>query len=112
MKPIQERGGAEQSDQAIKRRLQKALNRAISDARVVLITPPTVRGFSGDSALNVELLDRSGGQLSLVQFEQVANAFIASAKETGKFERVSTRFDSSAPRWRLVLDRDPHAPKS
>ena len=107
LKPLKERGGgAEQSDQAIKRRLQKALNRSISDARVVLITPPTVRGFSGDSALNIELLDRSGGQLNLVQFEQVANAFIASAKETGKFERVSTRFDSSAPRWRLVLDRD------
>ena len=106
LKPLQERGRADQSDQAIKRRLQKALNRSITDAKVVLITPPTVRGFSGDSALNIELLDRSGGQLNLVQFEQVAKAFIASARETGKFERVSTRFDASAPRWRLVLDRD------
>ena len=106
LKPLAERGRSDQSDQAIKRRLQQALNRKITDAKVVLITPPTVRGFSGDSALNIQLLDRSGGQLSLPQFEKVANAFIARAKKTGQFERVSTRFDASSPRWRLVLDRN------
>ena len=54
----------------------------------------------------MELLDRSGGRLSLQDFEAVAQRFIATAKQSGGFERVSTRFDASSPRWRLDLDRD------
>jgi multidrug efflux pump subunit AcrB len=65
-----------------------------------------VRGFSSESGLSLELLDRSGGQLSLEQFGQVAQDFIQTAKATERFERVSTRFDASFPRWRLELDRD------
>ena len=65
-----------------------------------------MRGFSSESGLSLELLDRSGGQLSLEQFGQVADDFIQTAKATDRFERVSTRFDASFPRWRLELDRD------
>ena len=59
-----------------------------------------------NQGLSLELLDRSGGQLSLEQFGQVAQTFIQTAKATDRFERVSTRFDASFPRWRLELDRD------
>jgi multidrug efflux pump subunit AcrB len=78
----------------------------IPSARVIVTTPPTVRGFNSESGLVVELLDRSGGQLSLPEFEAVAQRFIATAKASGQFERVSTRFDASSARWRLELDRD------
>jgi len=56
--------------------------------------------------LRLELLDRSGGQLSLQEFEAVAQRFIKTAQASNRFERVSTRFDASSPRWRLSLDRD------
>ena len=54
----------------------------------------------------MQLLDRSGGQLSLAEFEQQAQRFIKTAQDSGVFERVSTRFDASSPRWRLEIDRD------
>jgi hydrophobe/amphiphile efflux-1 (HAE1) family protein len=104
--PIQERTKPNQSSKAIQRRLSQAMQSEIPSARVIVTTPPTVRGFNSESGLVVELLDRSGGQLSLPEFEVVAQRFIATAKASGQFERVSTRFDASSARWRLELDRD------
>ena len=104
--PLEERTRAEQSSEAIKRRLARRLREEIGEARVVVTTPPTVRGFSSDSALQLELLDRSGGRLDLKDFESVAQTFIRNLREGGQFERVGTRFDASSPRWQLSLDRD------
>ena len=104
--PMDERRGPEQSSDAVKRRLNQALRSRIDDARVVVTTPPTVRGFSSESGLEMQLLDRSGGRLNLQEFEAVARRFITIAKQSGRFERISTRFDASSPRWRLQLDRD------
>ena len=104
--PKRERPGTEQSSEAVKRRLSSALRSNIDNARVVVTTPPTVRGFSSESALSMELLDRSGGRLSLQNFESVAQRFIETAKQSEAFERVSTRFDASSPRWRLEMDRE------
>ena len=104
--PLDQRPGRNQSSEQVKRRLNKALQSQITDARIVVTTPPTVRGFSSEAGLQLELLDRSGGQLSLQQFEQVSKQFIEAAEQTGDFERVSTRFDASSPRLRLEIDRD------
>ena len=104
--PQQQRSGPDQSSEAVKQRLSRAIRRRIDDARVVVTTPPTVRGFSSESGIKLELLDRSGGRLGLREFEAVSQRFIAAAETSGRFERVSTRFDASSPRWRLSLDRD------
>ena len=106
LQPLEERSGRDQSSEAVKRRLTRAIRSQVGDARVVVTTPPTVRGFSSESGLKLELLDRSGGQLSLQDFEAVAQRFINTAEASNRFERVSTRFDASSPRWRLSLDRD------
>ncbi|MGB1417436.1 MAG: efflux RND transporter permease subunit [Synechococcus sp.] len=104
--PLAERPGREQSSDAIKQRLNRRIRQSIGDAQVVVTTPPTVRGFSSDSALQLELLDRSGGRLDLKAFEAVAQSLISDVKASGRFERVGTRFDASSPRWELSLDRD------
>ena len=104
--PQQQRSGPDQTSEAVKQRLSRAIRRRIYDARVVVTTPPTVRGFSSESGIKLELLDRSGGRLGLQEFEAVSQRYIAAAQSTGRFERVSTRFDASSPRWRLSLDRD------
>ena len=104
--PLTDRTRASQSSEAVKRRLSRRLRAAIGDATVVVTTPPTVRGFSSDSALQLELLDRSSGRLELNEFEAVAKAFINDVQSSGRFERVGTRFDASSPRWELKLDRD------
>lgn len=104
--PLAERPGRDSSSEAVKDRLNRALRRRVQDARVIVTTPPTVRGFSSESGLQMQLLDRSGGQLSLTEFERQAQRFIKTAQDSGSFERVSTRFDASSPRWRLEIDRD------
>ena len=72
LQPLEERSGRDQSSDAVKRRLNRAIRSRIGDARVVVTTPPTVRGFSSESGLRLELLDRSGGQLNLQEFEALA----------------------------------------
>ena len=103
--PLKERPGRQNSSEAVKQRLNSELRRRITDAQVIVTTPATVRGFSSESGLQMELLDRSSGQLSLQDFEEQAQQFIFAAQNSGQFQRVSTRFDASSPRWRLELDR-------
>ena len=103
--PIEERRRAEQSTEAVAGRLSAELRRRVKGAVVQLSQAPSVRGFSAEGGLELELLDSSGGQLSLDAFVQEAQEFIAAAQATGLFERVSTRFTASAPQLQLVPDR-------
>ena len=110
LKPVEERSGAGRSSVAVAERLNGRLRRAIPDAAVQLSEAPSVRGFSGEGGLELELLDVSSGQRSLTAFEQEARDFIAAAQTltsggSPAFERVSTRFSSGAPRLELVPDR-------
>ena len=77
LQPLQQRQRAEQSSEAVKRRLAQELRRRIDGARVVVTTPSTVRGFSSESGLQLELMDRSSGRLSLEEFEALARRFIS-----------------------------------
>ncbi len=103
--PIEERGGAEQTTRAVVERLNGKLRKAVRTAVVQLSEAPSVRGFSAEGGLELDLLDTSNGQLSLQAFEQEARAFIAAANATGAFERVSTRFSAGAPQIALIPDR-------
>ncbi|MDA0716901.1 MAG: efflux RND transporter permease subunit [Cyanobacteria bacterium] len=103
--PIEQRSSAEATTQAVGQRLNGKLRRRITDAVVQLSGAPSVRGFSAEGGLELELLDNSNGQLSLRDFEQQAQAFIRAARATKNFERVSTRFSADAPLVQLVPDR-------
>jgi hydrophobe/amphiphile efflux-1 (HAE1) family protein len=105
LRPIEERNGTDQSAAAVAERLNKRLRQTITDATVIVSESPTVRGFSSESGLEFDLLDTSGGRLSLGEFQQEAEAFIAAARETGAFEQVGTRFSADAPLLRLIPDR-------
>ena len=105
LKPIGQRGSGDTSLEAVAQRLNRALGRRISEAMVQLSPPPSVRGFSSEGGLELELLDTSNGQLSLEQFAQRAQALIRAANASGRFERVSTRFNADAPLLRLEPDR-------
>ncbi|MEB3184622.1 MAG: efflux RND transporter permease subunit, partial [Cyanobacteriota bacterium] len=103
--PIEERRQPEQSTRAVVERLNAKLRRAVRTAVVQLSEAPSVRGFSAEGGLELDLLDSSSGQLSLQAFEQEVRAFIAAANATGAFERVSTRFSAGAPQIALIPDR-------
>jgi multidrug efflux pump subunit AcrB len=103
--PIEQRQGAGNSTTAVGRRLNARLRRQVRQAVVQLSEPPSVRGFSSEGGLELELLDGSSGQLDLSAFEQQAQAFIRAARATGAFERVSTRFSAGQPQLELIPDR-------
>jgi len=105
LRPVAERLGPNQSSVAVAERINGKLRRAIRTAVVQLSEAPSVRGFSSEGGLELELLDTSSGQLDLEAFEREARAFIAAAQATGSFERVSTRFTASAPQLQLIPDR-------
>jgi multidrug efflux pump subunit AcrB len=110
MKPVEERPGTDNSSAAMAERINRALRRGVRNAAVQLSEAPSVRGFSSEGGLELELLDLSSGQLSLAAFEQEARAFIGEAQALSSggrpaFERVSTRFSSGAPRLELIPDR-------
>jgi hydrophobe/amphiphile efflux-1 (HAE1) family protein len=103
--PIEQRRSAEAATRAVGQRLNGELRRSITGAVVQLSEAPSVRGFSAEGGLELELLDNSNGQLSLTDFEQQVQSFIRAAQATNRFERVSTRFTAGAPLVQLVPDR-------
>ena len=103
--PIEQRRSSAASTRAVGERLKGKLRRRITGAVVQLSEAPSVRGFSSEGGLELELLDNSNGQLSLPDFEQQAQSFIRAAQATNRFERVSTRFTAGAPLVQLVPDR-------
>ena len=105
LQPIGQRGPGRPSTEAVAQRLNRALRKQITGATVIVSQPPSVRGFSSEGGLELELLDTSNGQLSLQQFAGEAQRLIQAANATGKFERVSTRFSADSPLLRLEPDR-------
>lgn len=100
-------GAGNNSTAALLESLTPKLTKALRGAgRVTLSQPPPVRGFGSEGGLEVELLDVSGGQLSLAGFAEEANRFAREAEGTGRFQRVSTRFNADAPSMLVIPDRD------
>ncbi|MEB3321691.1 MAG: efflux RND transporter permease subunit, partial [Synechococcaceae cyanobacterium] len=105
LRPIAERSGPEQTPTALARRLNRRLTQQVGDALVIVSEAPTVRGFGSEGGIELDLLDVSGGQLSLAAFQKEAEDFIAAAEASGAFDRVDTRFSADAPLLRLEPDR-------
>ena len=103
--PIGQRGDGQPSTSAVAQRLNRQLMQRVQGAVVALSEAPTVRGFSSEGGLELELLDTSNGQLNLQQFAQQAQRFIQAANASGRFTRVSTRFNADSPVLRLEPDR-------
>ena len=103
--PIGERPPGEQTPAAIAARLNRELAGAIDDGQVVVIEAPSVRGFGAEGGIEFDLLDTSGGRLSLSAFQEQVQTFIAAAQASGDFERVTTRFSADAPLLQLEPDR-------
>ena len=108
LQPLDKRGyGKEQSTAAVIEKLNLPLRKALKGSgRVNLSQPPPVRGFGSEGGLELELLDVSAGGLSLGAFGEEAQDFIRKAEATGKFERVSTRFNPDSPALQVVPNRE------
>jgi HAE1 family hydrophobic/amphiphilic exporter-1 len=100
----QERSGPEQSMEAIVARLNRRFA-SLREARVIAIQPPSIPGYGNAGGFEFQLLDRSGGRLSLPQFFNAAGRLIQNANSKPELQRVFTQFSPEAPQMQMTVDR-------
>ena len=106
LKPWDQR--AETTDQLIAR--LQADSRAITDAQVQFLAPPTVPGFGNASGVELRLLDRSG-TADLKRMQEVTQRFVADLNKQPALANAFTGFDPTFPQYLLHLDADMAAKK-
>ena len=99
-----ERTSPDQSMEAIVARLNRRFS-TLRDARVITIEPPAIPGYGAAGGFEFQLLDRSGGGLSLPQFFQAAGRLIRQANAHPDLQRVFTQFSPEAPQLKISVDR-------
>lgn len=106
LKPWSDRPNADQTVDSILRTLNGKF-RSITDAVVIALNPSPIPGFSATGGVEMQLQDRTGGQLSIEDFDQNARQIIAKANEQpATAGTVSTTFTTGTPRLRLEIDRN------
>ncbi|MFM7312337.1 MAG: efflux RND transporter permease subunit, partial [Cyanobium sp.] len=99
-----QRQGADQSMEAIVARLNRRFAE-LREARVITIMPPSIPGYGNAGGFEFQLLDRSGGGLSLPQFFEAAGRLIQRANAHPDLQRVFTQFSPEAPQLKISVDR-------
>lgn len=103
--PWDQRQGMRSSVFGLLPRVNQALQ-GIQEARVIAFNAAPVPGFSPTGALEMQLLDRSGGQLTINDFLTNSQEIIATANQSPAAAGVFTQFTASAPQIQVDLDRD------
>ena len=103
--PWEERPGRESSAMALVPKVNGALSR-IQEAVVLAFNAPPVPGFSPTGALEMQLQDRSGGQMNIDQFLANANQIMGVANQSPASRGVFTQFTASSPQIKVDIDRD------
>jgi len=100
----QERSSPDQSMEAIVARLNRRFA-SLREARVIAIQPPSIPGYGNAGGFEFQLLDRSGGGLSLPQFFKAAGRLIQNANAQPELTGVFTQFSPEAPQMQIKVDR-------
>lgn len=74
----------------------------IKDAKVVFFPAPTIRGFGTGGGFNVELQDRSGGEMD--KFADVASDFINTLQQRPEIQYATTSFKTTYPQYMLTIN--------
>jgi hydrophobe/amphiphile efflux-1 (HAE1) family protein len=76
----------------------------INEARMLVITPPLIRGIGSAGGYRMMVQDRDGH--GYPELEKAANALIAQANQTKGLSAVYTFFETATPRVFADIDRD------
>ena len=77
----------------------------ITDANVVVISPPAIPGLGATGGFTFELEQQESTD-NINQFESVVQQFVAAANKRPELSRVFTFFTARTPGYRLVVDRE------
>jgi len=105
LKPWDERTTPDSSVFGLLPRINARLQ-SIDAATVLVFNAAPVPGFSPTGALEMQLQDRSGGQLSIDEFLQNAYEVMGLANQSPASAAVFTQFTASAPQIQVDIDRN------
>ncbi|MCP6758150.1 MAG: efflux RND transporter permease subunit [Fischerella sp. CENA71] len=105
LKPWDQRKEHDQSAQAIIANLQQKVS-AITDARVIPVNPPAIRGLGSFGGFQYELQDRQGNN-SLDTMVQVMGQLLGRANQTPELQKpVFSTFAASTPQLLIEVNRN------
>ncbi|WP_411876149.1 efflux RND transporter permease subunit [Vulcanococcus limneticus] len=105
LKNWDDRPNPDQASSALVERLNRRMA-AIDGARIVVVEPPAIPGYGMSGGFEFQLLDRSGGALSLPQFFDAANRLLDQTRSNPVFARVFTQFSPEAPQLAIRVNRE------
>ncbi|MGF1490806.1 MAG: efflux RND transporter permease subunit [Prochloraceae cyanobacterium] len=101
-----ERTGKGQTAPEIVARLNREFFTRIDEANIFVFNAPPVRGLSSFGGFEMQLTDRSGGQLEINDLLANANDIIGAANQNPDLTRVLTQFTANTPQLKLEIDRE------
>ena len=101
-----ERKGKGQSAQEIVARLNGEFAKRIDGALVFAFNAPPVRGLGNFGGFEMQLTDRSSGQLEINDLLDNANSVIGAANQNPNLTSVFTQFTANSPQIKLEIDRE------
>ena len=103
-KPWDRRKTPDQKVEALVRTLNERLNSSITDASVLVLNPPPIRGLSTAGGFTFVLQNRAGADTA--QFSQVLQTLLTQARKRPEIGFAYSAFDTRIPQIELNVDRD------
>lgn len=74
----------------------------IKDAQVLFFTPPMIPGYSATSDIEVNMQDKTGGDLG--KFDDIVKGFMAELEKRPEINSARTNFNPNFPQYMLDID--------
>lgn len=102
LKHWDERKGDNSTADAVLGKLFMMTGQAVKDGRVMFFKPPMITGYSATNGFEVQLQDKTGGDLN--QFFQVYQQFIAALNARPEVQMAYSTFNPSFPQYLVDID--------
>ncbi len=104
LKPWDERKGKGQKAEDVANKIRAATS-DIKEARVLVLSPPSIPGLGTTSGFTFELQQTSSTD-DIFQFENVAHAFLAKLNQRPEIGAAYTFFTSHTPSYQIDVDKE------
>lgn len=101
LKPWEERGLAQSSDIVYASLFMRA-QKVVKDAQVLFFAPPMIPGYSASSDIELNMQDKTGGDLN--KFFEVTNEYIAALSARPEIKSAQTTFNPNFPQYMIDID--------
>lgn len=102
LKNWKERSGENSSADAVLGRLSMMVNSQVKDAQIMFFKPPMITGYSATNGFEVQLQDKTGGDLNT--FFQIYQRFIMALNARPEIQMAYSTFNPSFPQYMVEID--------